>query len=94
MKKWEKPVIENLKLKDTLETECSCPFGAANPNTKDKNKHPCHKTGNGEHNNNGNHGFGVDQNGHSVSIGCTEPSHLVDGVLICCCYEQITGGQS
>ena len=52
-------------------------------------KHPCHKTGNELHNNNGTHGFGVDQNGHILSNGCLEKSHYdAYGNPICCCYRQ------
>lgn len=97
MKKWETPVIENLKLKDTLETECSCLAVGAREGislAKD-NKHPCHKTGNGQHNNNGNHGNGVDQNGHVVILGCPDPSHYDEaGNPRCCCYGMNVGGQS
>lgn len=49
-------------------------------------KHPCHKTGNGEHNNSGNHVGGVDQNGHVLSDGCPDPDHYKNDQPICCCY--------
>lgn len=59
---------------------------------RDAKKHPCHKTGNGFHNNNRNHSAGVDQNGHIPSEGCTNPSHytngdIINGVCICCCHS-------
>lgn len=94
MKKWETPVIENLKLKDTLETECSCSVVVGT--TRTPHKHPCHKTGNGLHNDSGNHVAGVEQNGHFLSKGCTEPSHYdAQGNPICCCYQlNVGGGQS
>ena len=56
--------------------------------TCDAPKHPCHKTGNGFHNDNGNHVEGVDQNGHILSVGCTDQNHYKDGKPICCCYGQ------
>ena len=98
MKKWETPVIENLKLKDTLETECSCLAVGAREGislAKD-NKHPCHKTGNGQHNNSGNHTAGVEQDGHVLSVGCKIPEHFDgQGNPICCCYQlSVGGGQS
>ncbi len=89
MKKWETPSLSKLELRDTNEIECSCSvvYEQAGVALINASKHPCHKTGNGEHNNNGNHGFGVDQDGHVLSVGCTNPAHY-DGNNnpICCCF--------
>ena len=53
-------------------------------------KHPCHKTGNGEHNDSGNHVSDVDQNGHVLSVDCTDLSHYNnENNLICCCFNQM-----
>ena len=100
MKKWETPVIEHLELKDTQETECSCSVvvvGGDGVSLAKAIKHPCHKTGNGWHNDSGNHVEGVEQNGHVLSSGCPDPNHYVDGKPICCCYKPgiiVGGGQS
>ena len=85
MKKWEKPELNLLEAIETKTTECTCNVGGGL--TKKASKHPCHKTGNGWHNDSGNHTAGVENNGHVASIGCTDPNHYVDGVCICCCYD-------
>lgn len=92
-KKWINPELKNMDSVHTHETECTCNVGGS-PLTKDSKKHPCHKTGNGEHNDNGNHTGGVDENGHVPSVGCTDPTHYEDGVCICCCCGKTTGGQT
>ena len=89
-KEWKNPELTLLDSKETNETECTCDIGGGI--VKKADKHPCHKTGNGQHNDNGNHGDGVDQNGHVISVGCTDLSHYVDGVCICCCYKPFNGG--
>lgn len=80
MKKWNKPKISTLGVEDTFTYDIT---------TCDASKHPCHKTGNGQHNDNGNHGAGVEQNGHVISVGCPDPTHYdAYGNPICCCYVQ------
>lgn len=89
MKKWESPSVSELHVKDTHETECSCNVVQTQGEvmTIAAEKHPCHKTGNGEHNNSGNHTQGVEQNGHIPSVGCPDPTHYKDGKSNCCCYQ-------
>ena len=87
MKKWNNPELMILGVEDTEDTCDGNHYVIIDGIMQiDSNKHPCHKTGNGEHNNNGNHdGDGGNnvanpgQQGHVVSVGC--PDHK-----FCCCY--------
>ena len=90
MKKWESPSVSELHVKDTHETQCDCGVVSIQGDvmTTDDKKHPCHKTGNGQHNDSGNHVAGVDQNGHVLSTGCPNTNHYdSEGNPICCCYK-------
>lgn len=96
-KVWNKPEIKDSKVINTHETECTCGVVVTGDSVTFKaGKHPCHKTGNGEHNDNGNHGFGAEQNGHVLSSGCTDPSHYdAQGNPMCCCFKAASvGGMS
>lgn len=86
---WNKPEIKDSKVINTHETECTCGVVVTGDSVTFKaGKHPCHKAGNGEHNDNGNHGFGVEQNGHVISVGCTDLSHYDElGNPMCCCFK-------
>ena len=88
-KVWNKPEIKDSKVINTHETECTCGVVVTGDSVTFKaGKHPCHKAGNGEHNDNGNHGFGVEQNGHVISVGCTDLSHYDElGNPMCCCFK-------
>ncbi len=88
-KNWSNPELKSSDAINTHETECTC--GAVingDISTFKASKHPCHKTGNGEHNDSGNHNQGVEQNGHVLSVGCTNSSHYdAQGNPICCCFK-------
>lgn len=80
MKKWNKPQIFTLGVENTFTDDIM---------TCNASKHPCHKTGNGLHNDSGNHVAGVEQNGHIFNNGCPDLSHYdANGNPICCCYRQ------
>ena len=96
-KNWSNPELKSSDAINTHETECTC--GAVingDISTFKASKHPCHKTGNGEHNDSGNHNQGVEQNGHVLSVGCTNPSHYdAQGNPMCCCFKAASvGGMS
>lgn len=83
---WSNPELKQAEIYKTDEVECSC--GIVQSIERTASKHPCHKTGNGEHNDSGNHVAGVEQNGHVLSNGCTNRSHYdANGNPICCCYK-------
>lgn len=88
MKEWNKPELLSLGVENTFDGNCTCSaVGSADDwSTLKANKHPCHKTGNGEHNDSGNHTEGVEQNGHNLSVGCPDTTHYKNGKVICCCY--------
>ena len=76
-KVWNKPEIKDSKVINTHETECTCGVVVTGDSVTFKaGKHPCHKTGNGEHNDNGNHGFGVEQNGILIIMKQSTWSYL------------------
>ena len=89
MKKWNKPELLSLGVENTFDVDCTCGVvgSIGEASTFKPEKHPCHKTGNGEHNMEGNHTQGVVQNGHILSSGCTVDAHKdKDGNPMCCCY--------
>lgn len=88
MKKWNKPELLSLGVENTFDVDCTCGVTSSTNDwdTFDSKKHPCHKTGNGLHNNNGNHGAGVSQNGHvDTSEACLAHDY-------CCCYVKTPSG--
>lgn len=89
MKKWNKPQLLSLGVENTFTGDCDCSIGGFGSDSVGAYaKHPCHKTGNGDHNDNGNHGedngnggiANPGQNGHVISTDCT--THT-----FCCCYN-------
>ena len=82
MKKWDKPIISTLEVKETMtlalcncsEARKTCKPDGVQGGEGQCNEHPCHKTGNGGH-------VGNDQGqGHKASVGCLEHDY-------CCCYD-------
>ncbi len=79
-KSWNNPKLLELDTIKTETEECTCTavngvFNTLMSSNGKAQKHPCHKTGNGEHA--GEHSG----EGHVMSVGC--PDHGSS----CCCYN-------